>query len=215
MSIVFVNDWNGYGGGIFDTFENALEDMAILALDGGTERHQDHAEDFGYLVKPLQDIGFGGNRNDRNLYAIVKSESYEHFSIQSYDTSTRPGHVARTSTLASERMIHPAWAVQKALYDCVADEVLTRTIREELVGEVRDMVARATADDASPEEALAVVRGTGIPALATAVHRELFPATVENPLAFLHELGDRAGDVFDEIVTKAFPSYNRAGTVAP
>jgi hypothetical protein len=216
MSIVFVNDWNGYGGGIFDTFENALEDMAILAFDKGTEGHKDHTEDFAYLLKPLQDVGFGGTANDRNLYTVVTSPNYSTFSIVAHDTKTRPGHTAKTVTLVGDRMIDPAWLIQKSLFEYASEDYVgPEGVREALMEDVDVLVDRAFDRTDSPAEALAAIRGTGLTGLAAAVHKELFPADIEDPAEFLDTLPERAAEIFDGIVAKAFPTMSTTTVSTP
>lgn len=207
MSIVFVNDWNGYGGGIFDTFENALEDMAILAVAGGIEAHEERIESIEYLAKPLTEIGFGGTRQDRNLYAIVSADlNTEMFSIRTHDTKTRPGHSSRTKVMINDDMKDPVWAVQKALFDFSSEDYTDGSgLRDELVASVEELVWTVRMEAKSPEDAIANLRGTGVPNLASAVHARLFEADISDATEFLDSLPERAGDLFAEIVVKAFP----------
>lgn len=212
MSIVFVNDWNGYNGGIFDTFDNALEDMAILAFDKGVEGHQDHTEDFSYILKPLQDIGFGGTVNDRNLYTVVTSPNYSVFSIIAHDTKTRPGHTAKTEVIVGDRMIDPAWLVQKALFEYASEDYVgPEATREALMEDVEVQIDKAFDMADTPEQALAILRGAERlhwPRLAEAVHKELFSDAIDDPEEFLGSLPERAAEVFDGIVAKAFPDMS-------
>ncbi len=207
MSIVFVNDWNGYGGGIFDTLENALEDMAIMAVSRGVEGHEERLEEIEYLAKPLAEIGFGGTRQERNLYAIFSADlDIEMFSIRTHDTTTRPGNTSKSMVMIDDDMKNPVWAVQKALFDFSSENYVDASgCQEELVSAIEDQVWRVREDAKSPEDALATLRGNGIPNLASAVHARLFSGEASDASEFLDSLPERAGELFAEVVVKAFP----------
>jgi hypothetical protein len=215
MSIVYVNDWNGYNGGIFDTFENAAEGMAILAVGKGVEGHEEAIEGIEYLTRPLADVGFGGTRHDRNLYLAFTAES-EMFSIHTHDTATRPGHSSRSVVMFCDDMASPAWAVQKALFDFSTEDYLDGDeVRENLVSTLEDQILKIRNDTKSPAEALAIVRGSDLSNFATAVYAQLFECGPTDPAAILDSLPVRAGEVFDEIIAKAFPALSSDAVVTP
>lgn len=202
--IVFVNDWNGFGGGIFASFEDALEDIAIIAVGDGVEGHEERLEAIEYLAKPLADLGFGGRRLEHNLYAIVSAE-WRTFSIRTHDTGTRPGTESKTRLLVHNDMVYPAWAVQKALYDFSQENYVNgETIREEMVSTLENQILKIRQNSKSPEEALEKVVGIGIPNLAPKIHGLLFAGDISDPEAFLEDLPERAGTLFMGILGKAY-----------
>lgn len=216
MSIVFVNDWNGYGGGIFDTFDNALEDMAIMAVGRGVEGHAERLEEIEYLAKPLADIGFAGSRQDRNLYAIFSADlDTEMFSIRTHDTSTRPGSVSKSLVMMDDDLASPAWLVQKALFDFSSENYVDGSgFQDDMISVIEDHIWKICHESKSPEDALAAVRGNGLPNFASAIHARLFDADTSDASAFLESLPARAADLFVEIGTKAFPGATFASTSA-
>jgi hypothetical protein len=205
MSIVYVNDWNGYGGGIFGSFEDALEEMAIFAVGKGIEKHQEEIEDLEYLAEPLAAIGFGGSRADRNLYLLVTSEiDTEMYSIRTHDTKTRPGHSSQTITMVSDEMFHPAFEIQKALYELAGSDLGDiDAIKDRLVALFEEKIADVM-DGNAPAAALDKLRGNGIPNFASAIGERLFEGVTEDPSTFLDSLPQRAGDLFTEIAGKVF-----------
>lgn len=216
MSIVFVNDWNGYGAGIFDTFDNALEDMAIMAVNRGVEGHAERLEEIEYMAKPLAEIGFAGSWLDRNLYAIFSADlDIEMFSIRSHDTSTRPGKISKSLLMMDEELASPAWIVQKALFDFGSDNFVDGSgIQDEIMSTLEEHVWKIRHESKSPEDALATVRGNGLPNFASAIHARLFDDGTSDAEAFLDNLPARAADLFAEIGAKAFPGATFASTSA-
>ena len=204
MSIVYVNDWNGYGGGIFDSFEDALEEMAIFAVGKGIEKHQEELEDLEYLAEPLAAVGFGGSRADRNLYLLVTSEiDTEMYSIRTHDTKTRPGRSSQTICLVDDEMFCPAFEIQKALYELAGSDLGDiDAIKDRLVSLFEEKMADV--DGNSPAEVIGKLRGNGIPNFASAIGERLFEGVTEDPSTFLEGLPQRAGELFTEIAGKVF-----------
>jgi hypothetical protein len=197
MSIVYVNNWNGYNGGIFSKVEDAIEDMAIMAIGGGIEAHKDWIEDFELNARGLGQ--FAGNRNDWNHYAIVNSDQ-EMYTISTHDTETRPGRSSPSVVVLDDTMVHPAWAVQKALYDYIDTDWTDEHIREMLEDAITEQVETARHETNTPEAALAMLRGNWS-TFGNAVHSKLFEGADKDPGVFMAQLPQRALEIYEEIVS--------------
>lgn len=216
MSIVFVNDWNGYSGGIFDTFENALEDMAIQAVGRGVEGHAERLDEIEGLAAELAAVGFAGSRLDRNLYAIFSADlNTEMFSIRTHDTSTKPGSISKSLVMMDDELASPGWLVQKALFDFASENYVDgSSFQEDIMSVLEDHIWKIRHESKSPEAALEAVRGNGLANFASAIHARLFDADTSDASAFLESLPARAADLFAEVGAKAFPGATFVGTSA-
>jgi hypothetical protein len=205
MGNVYVNDWNGYPGGIYRTFDNALESMAIHAVYKGVEGYAKHEADLKDEIEELVKLGIGGSRIDRHLYSIVTSGNYEFFSISSHDIDVRPGYSAEVATIVSSEIGNPKWAVQKALFDFATlnfDDIDSLT--DLLYAKVEEQVENALRDHRDADAALRALTVT-TPTFAEHLDGVLIPSEVTDAASILEALPERAVEVFQELAARAYP----------
>ncbi len=205
MGIVFVNDWNGYRGGIYRTFENALESMAIGAVYKGIDGYAKHDADLESEIEQLVELGIGGSRLDRHLYSIMTHGNFEFFSINTHDIDVTPGYSPEITAVVSSDAKDPAWEIQRALFDFATnnfDEI--EDLTEALFRRVDSKISDALNEADDVEAAFKTIMSSESP-FADEIRKRLAPEGKVDAAGFLDSLPHNAIDLFKELATKAYP----------
>lgn len=205
MTIVYVNDWNGYQHGVFWNLERALHDLAIAAHGKGGAGYNLREVQFESETKELFASGVGGTRSDQHLYEIVNSDYLEYFTVTPHNTDAPAGNSTVCGPSISDDTLNVAWKVQKALYDYATGnfedyEGLCHALRDDVENTVERAVKEA---DGNHTAAFGVIAPKGH--IGSHIAPLLQPPEGVDLPDHVAGISEFAGDLFERLVSQAYP----------